>query len=133
METNASKPRSGNGLAITGMIFGLLSLPSFFIPLFGWIVGVLLGSVALILSLAAIMKAGKSGAPKTSGVIALLLSVLAGVMAGILYVQAQKSNEEDLKKLEDTVAVDTLSKVIDKLEFLTDSAASSRPDSSKSN
>ena len=129
MKNNSSK--SGKGIGIAGIVIGIAAIPSFYIPMFGWPIGSFLGTLALIFSAISLIKAGKAGASKTFGLAALILALVAAIMAVVITINIQKSNEEDLKKLEDVEAVDTLSKVIDKLEFLTDSTASSQPDSSK--
>ena len=70
-----------NGLAIAGMVLGIVGLVLAFIPCVGWILGIILGIVDAALSGIGLASANKSGSGKGMAVSGLILSILAIVVA----------------------------------------------------
>jgi hypothetical protein len=70
-----------NGLAIAGMVLGIVGLVLAFIPCVGWILGIILGIVGAALSGIGLASANKSGSGKGMAISGLILSILAIVVA----------------------------------------------------
>ena len=77
-DTQVEPVRQGNGLAIAGMILGILSLVSFWIVF----VSVPLGLVGFILSILGMGQAKTTGTGKGMAVTGLVLSIL-GIVASV--------------------------------------------------
>jgi len=100
-----------NGLSIGGMIVGIISLLISFIPCIGMLGGVL-GLVGLILSLIGYKSAKDSGEPTTMGIIGMVVSVLAILVAiawGTFLAKAGKNIAEPLN-------VETCDEVLEEME-----------------
>lgn len=100
-----------NGLSIGGMIVGIMALLLSFIPCIGMLGGIL-GLVGLILSLIGYKSAQDSGGPTTMGIVGMVLSVLAIVVAiawGTLIAKAGKDISEPLN-------VETCDQVLEEME-----------------
>ncbi|MFO0863336.1 MAG: hypothetical protein U0744_01515 [Gemmataceae bacterium] len=79
---DAPRPTGGtNGLAIAGMVLGIVGLVLAFIPCVGWILGIILGIVGAALSGIGLSSANKSGSGKGMAISGLILSILAIVVA----------------------------------------------------
>jgi Bacterial pre-peptidase C-terminal domain len=67
----------GNGLAIAGMVLGIVGFVAVFIPCIGWVLAVALGIVGATLSGIGLGTASKRGAAKGMAVTGLVLSIIA--------------------------------------------------------
>jgi 1-acyl-sn-glycerol-3-phosphate acyltransferase len=65
-------PQQGNGLAVAGMVCGIVGLVLFWIPVLGWILAIL----AIIFSGVGIAKANKGASGKGQAVAGLVLGVV---------------------------------------------------------
>ncbi|MCS7044757.1 MAG: hypothetical protein NZO58_00220 [Gemmataceae bacterium] len=66
-----------NGLAIAGMVLGIVGIVVVFIPCVGWLLGILLGIVGAILSGIGLGTASSAGSGKGLAIAGLVLSILA--------------------------------------------------------
>jgi len=69
-------PRGHGGLAVAGMVLGIIALVLSFIPCINWL-GLIPALVGLILSIVALATAGKAGRPKGVAVAGLICNILA--------------------------------------------------------
>lgn len=79
-------PRSAggvNGLAIAGMVLGIVGFLMVFIPCIGWFLGIVLGIVGAVLSGIGMASASKAGGGKGMAIAGLVLSILAIVWVPI--------------------------------------------------
>jgi len=113
-DDNADRPRSGgtNGLAIAGMVLGIVGALVAWVPCFGWILGIILGIIGAALSGIGLAQAGKIGSGKGMAIAGLILSIIAIILGPVSYFmfvaaavnvanQAQKNIFNELKNLKD--------------------------------
>jgi len=75
-------PNEGRGLGIASLVVGIIAIMSFCVPF----VGLVLGIIALSLSIAAYIKANKANAKKQIIIAALVVSIIATLFgSGALY------------------------------------------------
>lgn len=67
----------GNGLAIAGMVLGIVGFLLGFIPCFGWVFGIVVGIIGATLSGIGLGTASKQGAAKGMAITGLILSIIA--------------------------------------------------------
>ncbi|HTR49609.1 MAG TPA: DUF4190 domain-containing protein [Kofleriaceae bacterium] len=100
----APAPRQGNGLAVAGMVLGILAIVLFFLSLFDIVIALL----AIIFSIIGLRKAGRVGVGKgmaiaglVTGILGLILSVLLVVAIAIPaftdYMKKSKVTEASLQ------------------------------------
>src|SRR5579863_6740502 len=93
----APAPQQGNGLAVAGMICGILSIVLFWVPVFGWILA-LLGVIFGAVGISKANKVGKGKGMAIAGLACGLLSVLISIAMIFLFVSAAKDVDKELRK-----------------------------------
>lgn len=81
-------PRGGgktNGLAIAGLVLGIIGAVVAWIPCFGWILGIILGIIGAALSGIGLAQASKLGSGKGMAVTGLILSIIAILLGPVVY------------------------------------------------
>ncbi len=71
----ASGP-ANTGMAVAGMVLGIVGLVFSFIPCLGWFLGIVLAVLGVIFSAIGLSQSGKSGQGKNMAVTGLILSIL---------------------------------------------------------
>jgi hypothetical protein len=72
-----STESAGNGLAIAGMVLGIVGFIAVFIPCIGWVLAIALGIIGATLSGIGLGTASKRGAAKGMAITGLVLSIIA--------------------------------------------------------
>ena len=97
--------RQGNGLAVAGMVLGIIGVVFAFIPFLGVLLGIILGLLALVLGGVGL---GRAKDPSRGGRGQAITGVVLGIVAlGIVFLQAvvigEAANEldDELQELQD--------------------------------
>jgi hypothetical protein len=85
--TDFSQPGGGgsSGMAVAGLVLGIVGFTFGFIPCFGWILGILLGILGAIFSGIGLAEPARPGQGKGMAVAGLILSILAIIWAPLFY------------------------------------------------
>jgi hypothetical protein len=78
-----ARPDGGAGMAITGMVLGIVGLVLSFLPCIGWLFGIILGLLGAIFS--GIGLGQGSGKSKNMAITGLILSILAMIWGPVFY------------------------------------------------
>ncbi len=73
----AAPSSAGNGMAIAGMVLGIIGFLLAFIPCFGWVLAIVLGIIGATLSGIGLGTASRAGGGKGMAISGLVLSILA--------------------------------------------------------
>ncbi len=94
-------PSQGNGLAVAGMVVGIVSIPLFFL---NWI-DIIIGIVGLVLSIVGLNRSKRLGGTGRGMAIAGIVTSAVGIVAAAIFliavVMAVKEAQTDLQNLED--------------------------------
>lgn len=102
--TSAPEKR-GNAPAVVGLVFGILTLILFWVPVFNIFTTCIFGLIGLIFSIIGIAKKNAKG--KALGVVGLVLTILGTIMTVLFYVfifQTIASDPELSREFEDVMA-----------------------------
>jgi len=76
---------NSTGMALTGMILGIVGFVLAFIPCIGWVFGIILGILGAVFGSIGIAQAGKSGQGKGMAVTGLVMSILAIIWGPLVH------------------------------------------------
>ena len=121
--TPTSALPNGKNLGIAGMILGIIAIIVSFVPCFGWW-AIVLAVVGLVLSAISMTQAKKAGASKGMAIAGLICSILAIIIGTIwIFIIAKavtEGGEVLMEAMENSCAMDSLTKAMDQLKQLTD-------------
>lgn len=80
--------QQGNGLAVTGMVLGIVGIVFFWLPIFGWILAIL----AIIFGGVGIARANKGASGKGMAVAGLVLGIVSIALYVIIVVAIVSNN-----------------------------------------
>lgn len=92
-QTTASAPQ-GNGLAVAGLVLGIIALVLFWVPFLNWVLAIL----GIVFGAVGMSKGKKVGKGRGMGMAGLILGLISLIGGTIFFFYALKKAEEDLRR-----------------------------------